>query len=403
VAGAEEDSMSGLGGKVAIIGTGTIKFGENFHQSLTDMIYEAVTLALADAGIERTRLEAAWFGCYEPMLYGFEGNSGTFVSDPLNLFPIPVTRVAAYCATGIEAVRNAALAVASGEYDLVLAVGAEKMRDVPSRGSLVAQAVTRGHPVLAKGRTAPGMFALLASRYFKEYGADEGALGAVAVKNHHHGSLNPRAHFQKPITSEMHARAPRVAEPLGLFDCCPTTDGAAAAILTRTELAPTFTDRYSVIRGIAYAVTAGYWNTQFDPSWNFTSFRATREAARAAYRMAGVTNPARQIKVAECHDCFTITEIINYEDLGLFEPGTGWRAVQAGETRLGGSLPVNTSGGLKSCGHPIGSSGVRMINNIHDQLLGRAGAMQVGGADMGLAHNLGGPGAVSAVAVLSQP
>jgi acetyl-CoA C-acetyltransferase len=395
--------MRGIGGKVAIIGSGVIKYGENFDQSLTDMIYEAVTLALADAGIERTRLEAAWLGCYEPMLYGFEGNSGTFVSDPLNLFPIPVTRVAAYCATGIEAVRNAALAVASGEYDVVLAVGAEKMREVPSRGSLVAQAVNRGHPVLAKGRTAPGMFALLATRYFKEYGADASALGAVAVKNHFHGSLNPKAHFQKEITPEMHQKAPRVAEPLGLFDCCPTTDGAAAVVLTRADLARRFTERYSIIRGIAYAVTAGYWNTQFDPSWSFTSFRATREAARAAYRMAGITNPRKEIKVAECHDCFTITEIVNYEDLGLAEPGAGWRMATGGVTRLGGDLPVNTSGGLKSCGHPIGSSGIRMIANVHDQLLGRAGRMQVKGADLGLAHNLGGPGAVSAVAVLGQP
>src|SRR3990172_3655117 len=393
----------GLGGKVAIIGTGIIKFGENFHQSLTDMVFEAVSQALADAKIESKQLQAAWLGCYEPMLYGFEGNSGTFVSDPLNLFPIPVTRVAAYCARGIGAVRNAALAVASGEYDVVLAVGAEKMREVPSRGSLVAQAVNRGHPVLVKGRTAPGMFALVASRYFKEYGASEDALGAVAVKNHYHGSLNPKAHFQKEITPEMHARAPKVAEPLGLFDCCPTTDGAAAAILTRADLAPKFTDRYSIIRRIAYAVTAGYWNTQFDPSWNFTSFRATREAAKAAYAMAGVTNPAKQIKVAECHDCFTITEIVNYEDLGFFEPGAGWRAAESGETRLGGSLPVDTSGGLKSCGHPIGSSGGRVIKNIHDQLVGRAGKMQVRGADMGLADNLGGPGAASALAVLAQP
>jgi acetyl-CoA C-acetyltransferase len=215
--------------------------------------------------------------------------------------------------------------------------------------------------------------------------------------------MNPEAHFQKEITGEMHARPPKGAAPLGLFDCCPTTDGAAAAILTRAELARAFTDRYSVIRGISYAVTAGYWNTQFDPSRNFTSFRATREAAKAAYAMAGVTNPARQIKVAECHDCFTITEIVNYGDLGFFEPGAGWRAVKEGETRRGGSLPGNTSGGLKSCGHPIGSSGIRMIDNIHDQLVGRAGAMQVEGADMGLALNLGGPGAVSAVAILSQP
>jgi acetyl-CoA C-acetyltransferase len=225
----------------------------------------------------------------------------------------------------------------------------------------------------------------------------------VAVKNHYHGSLNPKAHFQREITPEMHARAPKVAEPLGLFDCCPTTDGAAAAILTRTELAPSFTDRYTVIRGIAYAVTAGYWNTQFDPSWNFTSFRSTQEAARAAYRMAGVRDPRKEIDVAECHDCFTITEIVNYEDLGFAAPGEGWKYATGGVTRLGGDLPVNTSGGLKSCGHPIGSSGVRMIANIHDQLLGRAGRMQVKNARMGLAHNLGGPGAVSAVAVLSQP
>jgi len=393
----------GLGGKVAIIGTGIIKFGENFHQSLTDMVFEAVSQALADAKIESKQLQAAWLGCYEPMLYGFEGNSGTFVSDPLNLFPIPVTRVAAYCATGIEAVRNAALAVASGEYDLVLAVGAEKMREVPSRGSLVAQAVNRGHPVLAKGRTAPGMFALVATRYMKEYGATEEALAAVALKNHYHGSLNPKAHFQKEITAEQYQKQPKVAEPLGLFDCCPTTDGAAAAILTRADLAPKFTDAYTIIRGIAYAVTAGYWNTQFDPSWSFTSFRSTREAAQAAYKMAGVTNPAKEINVAECHDCFTITEIVNYEDLGFAKPGEGWKFATGGVTKLGADLPVNTSGGLKSCGHPIGASGVRMIANIHDQLLGRAGKMQVKGARMGLAHNLGGPGAVSAVAVLSQP
>ena len=392
----------GLGGKVAIIGTGIIKFGENFHQSLTDMVFEAVSQALADAKIESKQLQAAWLGCYEPMLYGFEGNSGTFVSDPLNLFPIPVTRVAAYCATGIEAVRNAALAVASGEYDLVLAIGAEKMREVPSRGSLVAQAVNRGHPVLAKGRTAPGMFALVATRYMKEYGATEEALAAVALKNHYHGSLNPRAHFQKEITAEQYQKQPKVAEPLGLFDCCPTTDGAAAVILTRADLAPKFTDAYTILRGIAYAVTAGYWNTQFDPSWSFTSFRSTREAAQVAYKMAGVTNPAKEINVAECHDCFTITEIVNYEDLGFAKPGEGWKFATGGVTKLGADLPVNTSGGLKSCGHPIGASGVRMIANIHDQLLGRAGKMQVKGARMGLAHNLGGPGAVSAVAVLSQ-
>ena len=393
----------GLSGKVAIIGTGTTKFGENFEQSLTDMIVEACTQAFADARIEPRHVQAAWLVTYEPMLYGFEGNAGTFVSDPLNLFPIPVTRVAAYCSTGMEAVRNAALAVASGEYDLALAVGAEKMREVPSRSSLVGISVGRGHPVLCKGRTAPGMFALLATRYFKEYGINEETLGHVAVKNHYHGSLNPKAHFRREITLEQHLRAPKVAEPLGLYDCCPTTDGAAACILTRADLAPTFTDRYVVIRGISFSVTSGYWNTQFDQAWDFTSFRSTREAARMCYAMAGITDPFREIDVAEVHDCFTITEIINYEDLGFARPGEGATLVLSGVTKLGGELPVNTSGGLKSCGHPIGASGVRMINNIVDQLLGRAGKMQVKNAKVGLAHTLGGPGAVSSVAVLSQP
>jgi len=393
----------GLANQVAIIGTGTIRFGENFHQSYTDMVYEAASLAIADAGIEPRELQAGWLGTYEPFLYGYEGNAGTFVGDTLGLLPIPITRVAAYCASGMEAVRNAALAVASGEYDVVLVVGAEKMREVPSRGSLVAQAVERGHPVLCKGRTAPGMFALLATRYFKDYGVDESVLGAVAVKNHWHGSLNPSAHFQRAITAEQHARAPKVAEPLGLYDCCPTTDGAAACILTRVDLAARRGRPHVLIRGIAFSVAAGYWNTQFDPSWNFTSFRATREAASGAYRMAGVKDPAREIDVAEVHDCFTITEIVNYEDLGFAGPGEGHKLATSGTTRLGGSLPVNTSGGLKSCGHPVGASGVRMVNNVTDQLLGRAGRMQVNGARTGLAHTLGGPGAVSCVAVLGQP
>jgi len=395
--------MSGLGGAVAIIGTGTIKFGENFHQSLTDMIYEAVTLALADAGIERGQLQAGWLGCYEPMLYGFEGNSGTFVSDPLNLFPIPVTRVAAYCATGIEAVRNAALAVASGEYDLVLAVGAEKMREVPSRGSLVAQAVNRGHPVLAKGRTAPGMFALLANRYFKEYGINEETLAKVAVKNHKHGSLNPNAHFRSEITLEQALKAPYVAAPLKLFDCCPTTDGAAAAILCPVSKAKQYTDDYVVIKGCSLAITGGYYSAQMNPAFTFTGFTATQTASQKAYAQAGIKKPIEEVDVVELHDCFTITEIINYEDLGFAKKGEGWKLIEEGETYIGGKIPVNTSGGLKSCGHPVGASGVRMINNICDQVRGRAGKMQVKDARLGVAHTLGGPGALACVFVLGAP
>lgn len=392
----------GIANRVAIIGTGLCKFGENFEKGYTDMLVEACFEAFQDAGIEPKQIQAAWLGTYLPFSWGFEGVAGTAVAEPLNLYPIPVVRVSNYCCTGMEAVRNAALSIAAGEYDVVLAVGVEKMREVPPRGSLVAQHVERGHPLYAKGRTAPGMFALLATRYFEEYGIGEEYLAKVAVKNHYHGSLNPKAHFQKEITEDMVRKAPRVAEPLGLLDCCPTTDGAAAVILTRTDLAPQFTKDYVVIQGVGTAVTGGYYTAQFDPTFSFTDFRSTREAAAIAYKQAGIQNPMREIDVVQCHDCFTITEIINYEDLGFCEKGKGWQLIRDGITRLGGELPVNTDGGLKACGHPVGASGVRMIAHICDQIRGRAGKMQVKNAHRGLAHTLGGPGSISTVFVLGR-
>jgi acetyl-CoA C-acetyltransferase len=300
----------------------------------------------------------------------------------------------------MEAVRAAALAVAAGECDIALAVGVEKMREVAPRGSLVAQHVERGHPLYVKGRTAPGMFALLASRYLHEYQASGHVLADIAVKNHYHGSLNPKAHFQKEITREQVLKAPRMAEPLGLLDCTPTTDGAAAAVLVRADWAERFTKTPVYIEGMAVSVTSGYYTAQMDPAFSFTSFRSTKEAAKRAYAMAGVKDPAKEFQVAQCHDCFTITEIINYEDLGLAAPGEGWKLVTEGHTRLGGKLPVNTDGGLKACGHPVGASGVRMINHIADQIRGRAGRMQVPDVRRGVAHTLGGPGSVSAVFVL---
>ncbi len=390
----------GIGGEVAIIGSGTIRFGENFDQSLPDMLAEAVTLAVQDAGLTLGDLQAAWLGTYLPMAWGYEGASGTAVAEPLHLYPIPVTRVSNLCCTGMEAVRNAAFAVASGAFDVALAVGVEKMRDVPSRGSLVAQHVERGHPLLCKGRTAPGMFALLATRYLEQNRLDEGTLDKVAVKNHEHGALNPRAHFRKAITAEAARKAPPVAEPLRLYDCCPTTDGAAAVILTRADRAREYVKDPVVIRGIGLAVANGYFGAQMKPDWDFLGFEATQRAAAAAYADAGVTDPARAFDVVECHDCFTITELINYEDLGLAPRGRGWELIHDNVTKLGGRLPVNTGGGLKSCGHPIGASGVRMINQIADQIRGRAGKMQVPKADLGLAHTLGGPGSVSTVFVL---
>ncbi len=389
-----------ISGEVAIIGTGIIKFGENFEQSYNDMLVEACKMAFTDANIAPEDVQAAWLGTYLPFSWGYEGVSGVNVNEPLNLYPIPVTRVSNFCSTGMEAVRNACMGIASGEYDLVLAVGVEKMRDVPGRGSLIAQHVERGHPVYCKGRTAPGMFALLANRYFKEYGITEETLAKVAVKNHKHGTLNPNAHFQKEISLDMALKAPPVAEPLKLFDCCPTTDGAAAAILCSAKKAKEFTDSYSIIKGVGLAVTGGYYSAQMDPTFTFTGFKATQTASAMAYQAAGIKKPIEEVDVVEVHDCFTITEIVNYEDLGFAEKGQGWKLIEEGETYIGGKIPVNTSGGLKSCGHPVGASGVRMINNISDQLRGRAGKMQVKDPKLGVAHTLGGPGALSCVFVL---
>jgi acetyl-CoA C-acetyltransferase len=393
----------GISGNVAVIGCGTTKFGEHFTLDYKDLLYESVTEAVKDAKIELKDIDAGWLGTYMPYAWNFEGNSGSTVAETLNLYPIPVTRVASYCATGMEAIRNAAFAVAAGESKFALAVGVEKMRDVPSRGSLVAQHVEKGHPVLCKGRTAPGMFALLATRYFHENKVNEEILAKVAVKNHKNGSMNPRAHFRREITIEQAVKAPPVAEPLRLFDCCPTTDGSAACILTTVENAKNMKAEYLVLKGVGLATYGGYFTMQFNPDFDFLGFRATQEAAKKAYRDAGVTDPVKEIDLAECHDCFTITEIINYEDLGLAPRGQGWRLIDEGRSSLEGDMPVNTSGGLKSFGHPIGASGIRMVNEVCDQLRGRSGKRQIKDARRGLAHTLGGPGVLSCVMILEKP
>ncbi len=397
--------MSGsIAGKVAIIGVGITKFGELFEQSYNDLVVEAAFEAYQDAGVSGDDIEAAWLGTYLPLGWGFDGTGGPSLAEALNLYPKPVSRVSNYCTTGMEAVRMAAMAVASGMHDVVLAVGAEKMREVPPRGSLVAQHVEKLHPMYSKGRTAPGSFAVLARRYFEEFGADKEDLAEVAVKNHYHGSLNPRAHFRKEITKEQVLKAPPVTEPLGLYDCCPTTDGAAAIVLCRADLAEKrFAKKdYVLIDGMGLSCATGYITTAFNPRFSFIGFEATQEAARQAYEQSGVTNPREEIDVAEVHDCFTITEILNYEDLGFVKKGEGPDFVKSGASRLGGELPVNTSGGLKSCGHPIGATGARVVADLTHQLLGRCGDRQVKGAKRALGHTLGGPGAVSSVFVLSK-
>jgi acetyl-CoA C-acetyltransferase len=392
-----------IAGEVAIVGTATTRFGVLHDRGYLDLLAEAALGAIADAGLEADRIEAAWLGTAEPTLAGLVGDSGAAVAEAIGFGPRPVTRVSNFCCTGMEAVRGAALDVAAGEHRIVLAVGAEKMRDVTSRGSLLAKTANQTHPTLAKGRTAPGQFALLATRYMHVHEVGLESLARVAVKNHEHATRNPNAHFREAVTLEQVLGAPRVAEPLGALDCTPTTDGAAAVVLAPVAWAEQHAPRYAVIRGFGLAVTDGYYATFYHEDEDFLGFRSTRAAAEVAYRQAGIAEPRAQLDVVECHDCFTITEIVNTEDLGLCGSGEGVSLLESGATSAGGDTPVNLSGGLQACGHPVGATGVRMIAEIADQVTARAGERQVPGARTGLAHTLGGPGVISAVAVLQAP
>jgi acetyl-CoA C-acetyltransferase len=371
--------------KVAVIGVGCTAFGELYDKSATDLICEAAFEAIGDAGIQARGIGAAWVGSVLSPL------GGDALGDALQLHNIPITRVQNYCASGLDAFRGACMAVTAGACDVALAVGFEKMRD----GGFNRPA--RLHPVFDYGERAPHVFALAANRYFKRYGASKATLAKVAIKNHHHGTMSPKAHLRMEITEEKVLAAPLVYSPLGLFDCCPTTDGAAAAVICRADQARAFRTDPVYVKAVELAVASG--QPYYKPSFDYTSFAATREAAARAYRNAGIT--PGDLDFAEVHDCFSITEIINCEDLGFCAPGEGGRFVEDGRASLeGGDLPVNPSGGLKSFGHPVGATGVRMIYELTLQLQQRAGARQVKQAELGLAHNLGGPAAVSAVAIL---
>jgi len=384
---------------VAITGVGCTKFGENFSQSWADLAVEAAFEACADAEMELKEIEAAWVGSYRPWIAG-ERNTGSPLAEALGFYYKPITLVSNICATGLDALRNACLAVASGMYDIVLAIGVEKMRDAGSR-SLAQANRTDGHPLIGKGRTAPSFFASCAHRYFHEYGIGRETLAKVAVKNHHNGAMNPKAHLQREITVEDVLKSPWVAEPLSILDSTANSDGAAAAIVTRADLARRFRTDYVLIKGMGLSVATE--RNIFDPEFNFLSLKPTQVAAQSAYEQAGITSPRQEIDIAEVHDCFTITEIIDYEDLGFADAGEGWKLIEEGVTTLEGGLPVNTDGGLKSFGHPLGASGLRMVYEVVKQLQEKAGSRQVRNARLGLAHTLGGPGALAAVAVMARP
>ena len=391
--------MSGLmKEQVAIVGAGCTRFGEHFTKSWADLVVDATFEACADAGVELKDVEAAWLGSYRPWIAG-ERNIGSPLAEALGFLYKPVTLISNICATGIDALRNACLAVSSGMYDVALAVGVEKMRDAGSRSLMLANR-TDGHPLIGKGRTAPSFFASCANRYFHEYGIGREMLAKVAVKNHHNGTLSPKAFMQREITMEDVLKSPWVSEPLSVLDATASCDGASAVIVTRADLAKNFNANFVKVAGIGFAV--GTERNIFEPDFTFLNFKVTQEAARMAYEQAGVKDPRHEIDMAECHDCFTITEIINYEDLGFAPRGEGWKLIEEGVTCLDGELPVNTDGGLKAFGHPLGASGIRMVYEVTQQLQEKAGKRQVKNARRGLAHCLGGPAAMAGVVILER-
>ncbi len=374
--------MSGIKDRVAIIGMGCTKFGERWDASAADLMVEAAYEAYADAGIEAKDVQAAWLGTVSSF------RTGQPLAEALKLDYIPITRVENACATATDAFRNAAYAVAAGIYDIVLAVGVEKLKDSGFSGLAVPEApgsdVTPPTP-------PPSQFAMAATRYFHQYGIpyEEGkrTLAEIAAKNHHNGTLNSRAHFQQEISTDQVVNAPMIAWPLGLFDCCGVSDGAAAAIITTPEIARSFRQDYVLVKALALSVGA-FGAIRSD--WDFTHFPESVRASQAAYQEAGIASPREELDMAMVHDCFTITELIIYEDLGFSPRGGGSEDVANGSFTLEGDLPVNTDGGLKCFGHPIGASGIRMIYEVYKQLQGKAEGRQLRKADLGLTHNLGG-------------
>lgn len=378
----------GIRDKVAIVGVGCCKFGENWHQSPEDMIVEAAYEAYADAGLEdpQKQIDAVFCGSVYP-------SRGTAeVAESLKLFDRPVSLVQNYCATGTDAFRYGVAAVASGMHDTVLVVGYDKPKDRGVSGPSIHMNTARGLPM-----TPAGWFSLCCARYFETYGAGREDLARIAVKNHHNGTLAPKSMLKKEITVEDVMNARMISWPFTLYDCAAQSDGAAATIITRKSLAKTFRTDPVYVKGVSIALSA---NPQSDPSFDFLAWKPTLAAARDVYKQAGITTPMKEIHLAQVHDCFTMTELLTYEDLGFIAKGSASEHITSGTFELSGELPVNTDGGLKTFGHPTGATGVRMIYENVLQLQGRAGERQVAGATMALSHNLGGAPQTCGLAIL---
>lgn len=393
---------AGIKDKVAILGMGCARFGERWSDDAEQLMVEAFGEALADAKIDTAQIDAAWLAT------GFDamhvGPSGIPLAMALRLPNIAVTKVENYCASGTDAFRGAVYAVASGAADIALALGVEKLKDTGYAG---LPARTRGtlYDMIGVNGTAPGNFAQLASAYQAEHRlarADlKRAMAHVSVKSHANAAANPKAHLRNPISIEAALSAPIIAEPLGLYDCCGVSDGAACAIVATPSLARSLGKHDLVTVKALQLATSNGWELQGD-GWCGAFLPTTRIAASRAYKEAGISRPAEQIRQLEVHDCFSITELVTMEDLYISAPGMAVNDVLDGRFDADGANPCQTDGGLKCFGHPIGASGLRMIYENYLQLIGRARERQRHTPALALSHNLGGmPNqSVAAVAII---
>jgi acetyl-CoA C-acetyltransferase len=376
----------GIKDRVAIVGMGCTPFREHWDKGIDDLIVEGTHAGLESAGIAVDDVDAWWLGTAQ------SGMSGITLSGPLKLKGKPVTRVENYCATGSEALRQACYAVASGAYDVAAAVGVEKVKDSGYQGLNAFPIPTDG---TNRTLTAAAMFSLVAPAYAEKYGVDPDklrrVLARIASKNHANGAKNPRAQFRREMDVDAICAMPSVAGMLSVFDCAGVADGAASAIVVRAEDAHKYTDKPLYVKALSFV--AGDASGLLDPDYDYTHFDECRWAAEDAYAQAGITDPRRELAMAEVHDCFTPTELVLMEDLGFSARGEAWKDCEAGVFDLHGELPVNTDGGLKSFGHPVGASGLRMLFECWLQLRGEAPEeRRIDTADRGLAltHNLGG-------------
>ena len=383
---------TGIKNKVAIIGMGCTKFGERWDVGAEELMVEAFEECIADAGLEKNDIEAAWLGtCLEEVNLG---KTAMPLAVALRLPMIPVTRVENYCATGTEAFRGACYAVASGAYDICLALGVEKLKDagyggLPNPGSGAGTLLWQWWPNLS----APGSFAQLASAYTAKYNISDQdlkrAMAHISAKSHDNGLLNTKAHLQKQITEEQVMAAPIIAHPLGLYDCCGVSDGAACAIVTTPEIAKKLGKKdFITVKALQIALSSGEEVGYND--WDGDHFMTTTKCSTKAYEEAGIKDPRKEISMMEVHDCFSITELVTLEDLHISERGNAIKDIMDGFYDLDGGLPCQVDGGLKCFGHPIGASGIRMLYEMYLQLHGRADKRQLDNPKYGLTHNLGG-------------